>query len=111
MSTHAERVTERKARIDHFRSVLLSAAEHRRERDDFVPSAENRYGQETGWVVYERDQMHAAVNAELAKRGQPPAARDDILYIERQACGHSDYVAQWAIRCADLVLTREHEHA
>ena len=94
----------RRALIDHFRETLLSAAGHRRERDDFVPDPHGPCGEEVGWVVYERQQMHTAVNVELSRRGLPGVPVEDMLYIERQAAGHSDYVAQWAIRCADLVL-------
>lgn len=101
----------RRALIGHFRKVLLSAAKHRRERDDFIPDPHGPCGEEVGWVVYERQQMHTAVNVELSRRGLPGVPEEDILCIERQACGHSDYVAQWAIRCADRVLRGSDELA
>lgn len=101
----------RRALIDHFRETLLSAAAHRREREDFVYDPHAPWAEEIGWVVYERQQMHTAVNVELSRRGLPGVPEEDILAVERQADGHSDYVAQWAIRCADLVLRGSDELA
>lgn len=46
-------------------------------------------------------EKHGGIPPSLQRPGVPV---EDILRIERQACGHSDYVAQWAIRCADRVL-------
>lgn len=98
----------RRGLINHFREVLLSAAEHRRERDDFVDSDADPHGQELGWVVYERQQMLDAVNAELERRGITPLVLPEtIMRVERQAQGHSDYVAKWAIGCADIVIAAE----
>lgn len=99
---------DRRALIGQFKEVLLAAAERRRERDDFVDSDVDPSGHEPGWVVYEREQMLAAVNAELGRRGiTPPVLPETILRVERQAQGHSDYVAKWAIGCADIVLAAQ----
>lgn len=111
LADYLARSQARRNLIAHFFETLATAQTHRRERDDFVDSDVDPYGHEVGWVVYEREQMHAAVNAELAKRGLGPAPLDEILYIERQAQGHVDYVKKWAIGCADLVLTKEKANA
>ena len=84
-----------------FREVLYEAASQRRERDDIVDGPE---GPEMLWAVYERGCMHGAVTIERAARGLPPVPLDDILRVERPARGHSDYAAQFAWGCAQLVM-------
>jgi len=100
-TTPLQRNDERRRLAAQFREVLFTAAEHRRERDDLVDTPD---GPEMGWVIYERNQMHAATDAERAARGLPPVPLPDLLRVERSAYGHSDYAAQYAWGCALLVM-------
>ena len=82
-----------------FRETLLLAAGERADRDEFTAD-----GRELGWVVHEREVMHQAVNRERGERGLPPVSLEALMTVERRAQGHSDYVAQFALGCAGLVL-------
>lgn len=93
---------ERRALMHQFEEVLLTAAEHRRDRDDLVTRPDGV--PECGWVAYERDQMRAAVQAERARRDLPPAPEADIMRAERMATGHCDYVKKFALYCAELAM-------
>jgi hypothetical protein len=48
--------------------------------------------------------MLAAVNQIRAARGLGPVTAEAILPAERRAEGHSDYVQQFAIGCADIAV-------
>ena len=102
--TPLQRNAECRRLAEKFREVLYDAASRRAERDDIVQAAD---GPEMGWALYERDQMRAAVNAEREARGLPPATAGDILRVERPGRGHSDYAAQFAWACAQLVMYPE----
>lgn len=58
---------------------------------------------ELGWVLYEREQVLAAVNALRADAGKAPVSSDQLRAAETRACGHVDYTSKFAIGCADLV--------
>lgn len=97
---------DRMALFEHLQTVLAEAATHRREREDIVETPD---GPELGWVVHEREQMLAVVNAERASRGLPPAGMDSVALAERQAAGHSDYAKKFALYCSEVAfgLTRK----
>jgi len=99
--TPLQRIAGRRELAGRLRHVLLAAAEERHLRGGWVPGAG---GKELGWVVYERGQMLTAVNAERQARDLPPVPVEDVMRVERRAEGHSDYVAQFAFGCAELVL-------
>lgn len=86
--------------IADLKAVLNAATEGRRERDEWVNG-------QPGWVLYERQQMHAAVNDWRAVLGLGPVAVEPIERADQHACGHSDYVATFAIGCADIALGKE----
>lgn len=92
---------DRMALFEHLQTVLAEAAEHRREREDTVDTAT---GPEPAWVVYEREQMLAVVNAERASRGLSPAAMSAMERVERLACGHSDYAKKYALYCSEIAF-------
>lgn len=58
---------------------------------------------EPGWVLHERETMHAAVNQARAEAGKQPLPIAAIEAVEQQACGHSDYSSKFALYCAELV--------
>ncbi|OZB79884.1 hypothetical protein [Microbacterium sp. 13-71-7] len=84
--------------FEELRSVFSAAAEHRSEREHFDAATG-----ELGWVLYERDVMHDAVNRLRARLGRGPVTEDDVLRVERSASGHIDYAQKFALGCADLV--------
>lgn len=48
--------------------------------------------------------MGARVNAVRADRGKPAVDLARIREAENRALGHSDYVAKFAIGCAELII-------
>ncbi|SDH42705.1 hypothetical protein [Microbacterium sp. 77mftsu3.1] len=82
--------------LAELQSVFDAAAAERDQRPDFD-------GREPGWVLYERAQMHDAVNRLRARLGKPPVATEAIEGAERSACGHVDYAQKFALGAADLV--------
>ncbi|NEA52414.1 hypothetical protein [Streptomyces sp. SID10815] len=84
---------------DRLQRVLARAQEERTERDELVDGPD---GTECAWAAHERDQMWKAVNALRADDGRPSIPLDDIVQVERQAAGHSDYSRKFALYCAEL---------
>ncbi len=85
-----------------FVKVLRDASRQRGKRGDFVPDGPG--ATVPGWVLFERDAMRAAVDAERAARGLPPVEPDRIIRVERLACGHVDYMEKYALYCAEMAL-------
>lgn len=56
-----------------------------------------------GWIDYERNVMHDAVNRLLARVGREPATEQEIRSAESMACGHVDYTKKFALYCAEIV--------
>jgi hypothetical protein len=61
-------------------------------------------GPECLWATYERNRMHEKVNDLRADLGLPALPLEDILRVERQALGHSDYSRKFAFYCAELAV-------
>jgi hypothetical protein len=74
---------------DKFLQSLATAQKQRGERDD--------------WMLFERQTMLDAVNAERAARSRPPVSMAEIERADRLASGHSDYSRKFALYCAELV--------
>lgn len=85
--------------VDDLRGRLLVASTMRDQRQDVSDG-------EPGWVRFERDVMVERVNVLRAERGAGPVAEAAIRWQEDGACGHVDYVAKYAMGCADLVVGR-----
>lgn len=92
--------------IASFEAVFQKAAQERKKRQEFVQDPlETRFAYTVpGWVLFERDAMHAAVNAERASRGLPPIELKAIERVERLACGHVDYSRKYPLYCAEIAL-------
>jgi len=86
---------------EQFEDVLATAARERSQRWDKVTT---EHGDELGWVVYEREQMHAAVNEARAALGLGEVPVAGVERAERKAHGHADYARQFAWGCACLAL-------
>lgn len=92
--------SERTKLRQHFLSVLTGAAKHRRERETLVEDAGE--GSAPGWLVFERETMHEAVNAWRAEHNLPPVDISSIVRVERQASGHVDYAVKFSLYCAEI---------
>jgi hypothetical protein len=88
-----------RALVDDLRGWLNVMSTMRDQRPDFTDG-------ELGWVRFERAGMLERVNVHRAAAGLPPVAESAVLCVERGACGHIDYVAKYAMGCADLVVGR-----
>lgn len=86
---------------DDFRRLLAKAAQERNDRAELIPTAD---GLEPEWVLYERDNMHAAVNRTRASNGLPPCDLAAVKRVETMACGHIDYALKFALYCAELAI-------
>lgn len=77
--------------------TLTRAQAERHLREDLVDG-------ELGWIRYERETMHNAVNQARTDRFLPPVPIEAVERVEQQATGHSDYTKKFALYCAELVL-------
>lgn len=80
---------------DRIHAALVAAQAER-------PKRQEMNGDEPEWVVFERNTMWGAVNAARAEIGLPPVLLTDILRVEQQAVGHSDYAMKYALYCAEF---------
>jgi len=94
-------VASLKAATDCLRATLAAAQEERAQRTDLVDGPD---GPECAWAAYERSRMHEKVNEIRTDRGLPAITVEDILRVERQAVGHSDYSLKFAFYCAELTV-------
>ncbi|WP_341719883.1 hypothetical protein QQG74_09355 [Micromonospora sp. FIMYZ51] len=84
---------------------LLYAATY--QRDSRWDVVDTRDGPETGWVVYERQVMHTAVNEIRANNGLPPVDMEVIEQADNGAAGRSDWMDRFVLRCAALAVGEE----
>ncbi|WP_147484249.1 hypothetical protein [Streptomyces albidoflavus] len=84
---------------DRLQRVLARAQEDRAQRDELVDGPD---GIECAWAAYERKEMWKAVNAIRLDRGYSEVSLDEVIYVELQAAGHSDYSRKFAFYCAEL---------
>lgn len=98
------------ATLAEFKATLIRAQSERLARGgwtdqegtplpEWVPHAE------PGWVLFERQVMVDAVNRVRRNAGLPESSRADVERAERQAVGHSDYTAKFALYCTELALS------
>lgn len=86
---------------DDMRATLRGAQEERDLRPDLVDTPT---GVECEWAVYERSVMLGRVNRWRKMAGLPLANAELVARVERQASGHSDYTAKFALYCAEIAL-------
>jgi hypothetical protein len=94
-------VDQRRAMWDRFKRVLRTAMAERGARSDEV-RAEGGYL--PGWVLFERQEMFAAVNRARAEQGRTAVPMDAVERVEQMACGHVDYFDKYTLYCAELAL-------
>ena len=87
--------------LDDLLAVLRRAQAVHDERREFVKLPDGTA--QLGWVLYEREQMSAAVNGLRAKAGKDPVGLEELTSVETRAAGHIDYTSKFAMGCADLV--------
>lgn len=87
--------------IKAMEEVLQTAAKERPKRQGWVRLGDE---DEPGWVFYEREAMHAAVNRERSARGLGSVTLLDVRRVERWAQGHSDYAHKYALYCAEIAV-------
>lgn len=89
---------------DMLAEVLSAAASQREQRRGVVEAAS---GYETEWVVYEREQMLAAVNQHRREIGMPAVTIAHVEQIDCSAAGHVDWFEKFTLRCAALAVGEE----
>ncbi len=92
------------ALIKEMEGVFQAAAKERNKRPDVVADPVNPRWTAPAWMVFERERMHAAVNAERARRGLVPVDLRAIARVESLACGHVDYAKKYPLYCAEIAL-------
>jgi hypothetical protein len=97
-------IGERLDLIKSFQGVFDAAAKERKKRQEMVPDPLEPDWKVFGWQLHEREQMHAAVNAERARRGLPPADITAIRRADGLAAGHVDYATKFPLYCAEVAL-------
>lgn len=96
---------------DHLLRVLSKAQKERKKRQDMVQDTDSPYSKENpGWVLFERRTMLDEVNRLRAEKGQTPVTPRDIIKVENQALGHSDYSSKFALYCAEISLGKDANH-
>lgn len=85
-------------------ALARTLAAGREEQIAERPRLSGRIGNEPEWVVAEREFLRARVNAARADKGKPAVDIARIREAESRALGHSDYVAKFAIGCAELII-------
>lgn len=104
---------ERTAVRDRLSAVFQTASKERKARPDLVRVEKvTLHGRkfvdwEPAWVIYEREQMLAAVNVERTTRGLPPVDIRHVERVEQMACGHVDYGTKYPLYCSEIALGEE----
>ena len=81
--------------------ILVEAQTHRNERNGWLPDPET--GRDTlDWILFERNTMFTAVNAERNRRGLEPISMRRFTIAESVAAGHVDYTSKFALYCAEM---------
>lgn len=93
--------TKWRGNLASLRETLVAAQAVRSERPGLATLADG--SSELEWVLYERTQMLAAVNALREHAGKRPISVAAVVAAETRAMGHVDYTTKFAIGCAELV--------
>lgn len=98
-------------RVHHgwFLDVLTAAQKERPLRQDLIKLPDG--SEECGWVAFERETMHRAVNDVRAENGLDEIPIEPVLRAERLAVGHVDYSEKFALYCAELAAGIDHPRA
>jgi len=94
---------QRKLVLARMDEVFSTAAKERSQREDFVRDPHDTLSVPV-WVLYEREKMHEAVNAERAALGLDPVSVLEVIKVENCAKGHVDYQRKFVLYCTELVF-------
>lgn len=86
---------------DRIRDALRHAFKERSQRENLVKTED---GSEFGFVLFERETVHRAVNKERGTRNLPPVTVLEVRRVERLAEGHFDYADKFSRYCAELAI-------
>lgn len=82
--------------LDLFRNKIISLAEERQQRLDFIDMPDGT--KEVEWVLYEREQTLDLINQIRSQRKLPAISMDHFINdLEQLAIGHSDYAVKLAV--------------
>lgn len=97
---------EKLALLKVFREVFANAAKERKNRQEYAADpCEGKFTHMVpGYVLFERETLHKAVNAERGRRGLAPVGIGAIDLCERLACGHVDYADKYPLYCVEIAL-------
>lgn len=94
-----------KVLINYMEDILSAAQKKRSERPGFT-DAPNGYGNMPeripNWALYEMNEMLAAVNLIRVSKFKSAITLKEIIKVEGNARGHSDYSHKFALYCAEL---------
>lgn len=97
-------MSEKHDLLSQMRGVFDKATKERKKRQEMVEDPLDPGWKTFGWILFEREQMHKAVNAERARRGLMAADVKFIARADRLASGHSDYFSKYPLYCAEIAL-------
>ena len=104
-------MSEKFSVLASMKSVFDAAAKERKKRQEMVTDPTDPAWPVFGWILFERERMHAAVNAERARRGLSPADVKLIVRADRLASGHSDYASKYPLYCTEIALGEDEPQA
>jgi hypothetical protein len=97
-------MSEKFSVLASMKGVFETAAKERKSRQEMVADPVDPAWPIFGWILFEREQMHAAVNAERARRGLSPVDVQLVVRADRLASGHSDYSSKYPLYCTEIAL-------
>lgn len=78
---------------NHLLDVLSAAQSKFREKCEYPE-----------WIQKEHEEMLTEVNIQLATRCRKPITLEDLVKIEQNALGHSDYSSKFSLYLAEVIL-------
>lgn len=74
---------------------------------DVLSAAQSKFRKEcegTEWIQKEHEAMLTEVNIQLTMRRRDPITLGDLVKIEQNALGHSDYPSKFSLYLAEVIL-------
>jgi hypothetical protein len=97
-------MSEKRTVMDQMMAVFRKAAAERDKRPEMVSDPCDDDWRTPAWVVFEREQLHAAINVERLRHGLPTVDLKMVDRVERLASGHVDYASKYTLYCAEMAL-------
>ncbi len=96
--------------IQKMKTVLVDAQEERGQKKNFQPDPIADIKVQPEWILFERQALLQAVNAQRKIRGFPDITEAELYRVECFASGHCDYTAKFALYSAELALGETPRH-